>query len=86
MPSLQEILNQLHRDPTFRERYKEYCKAVLEGRIEMGEAQNSVYEQVINKRPTLLTSKQSDSGLRKNAPSPLPSVDAGTSHMINMAT
>ena len=88
MPTLNEILTQLHQDPTFRERYKEYCKAVLEGRINMGEAQKSAYEQVVMKKPTLLTSKQSESGLRMQAPSPMTNAptDAGTSHMNYMAT
>ena len=48
LPTLNDILNQLHRDPQFRQRYKEYCRAVLDGRFNFNKAfKNPIYEHVM---------------------------------------
>ena len=46
MPTLNEILTQLHQDPGFRQRYKEYCRAVLDGRFSFGGIKNPIYDHI----------------------------------------
>jgi hypothetical protein len=46
IPTLNEILTQLHQDPGFRQRYKEYCRAVLDGRFSFGGIKNPIYDHV----------------------------------------
>lgn len=46
VPTLNEILTQLHQDPGFRQRYKEYCRAVLDGRFSFGGIKNPIYDHI----------------------------------------
>ena len=46
IPTLNEILTQLHQDPGFRQRYKEYCRAVLDGRFNFGGIKNPIYDHI----------------------------------------
>lgn len=51
VPSLNEILTQLHQDPGFRQRYKEYCRAVLDGRFSFSGIKNPIYDHISNHAP-----------------------------------
>lgn len=66
VPSLNEILAQLHQDPGFRQRYKDYCRAVLDGRFNFGGIKNPIFDHIYGNAGQLNPKqKQPESGQAK---------------------
>jgi len=66
VPSLNEILAQLHQDPGFRQRYKDYCRAVLDGRFNFGGIKNPIFDHIYGNGGSLNPKqKQPDGGQPK---------------------